>query len=263
MTEVTAYLSPNGHSLTRGEGPATRLLVATVEGVATVRRKTLDAPWSVTGRSLTDCHVGCLAHEPGSGRLFAGAHHNGGLWVSDDGEGTDWRRLTNGIDRSHIYALATRRVGDRATIFAGTSPAALYRSDDLGETWTDVTSIRDVPGTEKWTFPPPPHIPHVKGIVAHPYEPDTLYVLVEQGALLKSVDDGKTWIELAGYARPDDVTYRDVHRLVINPSNPEVFFLATGEGMYRSGDAGEDVGSPHPAERPNGVSGFPIFRSER
>ena len=38
MTETTTYLSPNGQDTTRGDGPATRLVVATVEGVATLGR---------------------------------------------------------------------------------------------------------------------------------------------------------------------------------------------------------------------------------
>jgi len=156
MTETTTYLSPNGQDMTWGDGPATRILVATVEGVATLSRETPDAAWRLTDRSLTHCHVGSMVFEPVSGKLFAGAHLDGGLWVSDDGEGVSWRQLTNGIDRPHIYSLATRQIGDKVTIFAGTQPAALYRSDDFGETWTELTGLRDIPGTEKWTFPPPP-----------------------------------------------------------------------------------------------------------
>lgn len=238
MTETTTYLSPNGLATTRGGGPATRILVGTLEGVATLRRDGPGASWALADRSLADRHVGSLVVEPVSGKLFAGAHADGGLWVSDDGEGANWRPLANGLDRPHIYSLAARRAGGRTTLFLGTSPAALYRSDDLGESWAEVTSIRDVPDTDKWTFPPPPHIPHVKTIVFHPSEPETLYVLVEQGALLKSVDDGRNWIELSSYSQPDEVAYRDVHRLLIDPADPERFFLATGEGLYRSHDGG-------------------------
>ncbi len=34
MTETTTYLSPNGQDTRRGDGPATRILVATVEGAS-------------------------------------------------------------------------------------------------------------------------------------------------------------------------------------------------------------------------------------
>ena len=115
----------------------------------------------------------------------------------------------------------------------------LYRSDDLGESWIEITSILDVAGTDKWTFPPPPHIPHVKQTVFHPTEPETLYVLVEQGAFLKSLDDGRTWTELTGYSDPADEVYHDTHRLVIRPDAPDIFYLVTGCGFYRSADGGE------------------------
>jgi photosystem II stability/assembly factor-like uncharacterized protein len=235
---VTTYLSPNGQDTTRGDGPATRILIATVEGVATLSRETPDAPWRLTGRSLEHRHVGSMVYEPVSGKLFAGAHSDGGLWVSDDGEGRSWRELTHGLDRRHIYSLATRRMGDKVTIFAGTQPAALYRSDDFGETWRELDNLRKVPGTEKWTFPPPPHIAHVKSTIFHPEDPTTIFALVEQGALLKSADDGETWSELDSYSDPNDTVYRDTHRMLIGKDSPNVFYLATGEGIYRSDDGG-------------------------
>ncbi len=236
--DVTAYLSPNGQDMSFGDGPATRLMVGTLEGVAALGRDRPEAPWKLVGRSLTDRHVGSLVYEPLSGKLFAGAHADGGLWVSDDGEGADWRPLTEGLDRPHVYSLAVRHTGDRVTLFLGTSPAALYRSDDLGESWTELRNIRDVPDTDKWTFPPPPHIPHVKNIVFHPDQQATIFVLVEQGALLRSTDDGASWTDLSSYSDPDELAYRDVHRLRINPDNTRNFYLATGEGLYRSDDAG-------------------------
>jgi len=75
--------------------------------------------------------------------------------------------------------------------------------------------------------------------VCHPTDPDTLYVLVEQGAFLKSTDDGRSWTDLTGYSRPDDASYRDLHRLVIKPSDPNKLVVVTGVGIYRSNDSGE------------------------
>jgi photosystem II stability/assembly factor-like uncharacterized protein len=238
MTE-TAYLSPNGQALTAGNGTVTRILVATLKGIAVLERETRGRHWTVTDRLLEDRHIGAIVKEPVSGKLFAGCHHAGGVYVSDDGEGAGWWQINKGLDREHVYTLAVRNAGGRTTLFAGTSPAGLYRSDDLGESWTEIASIYDVADTDKWTFPPPPHIPHVKTVTFHPTEPETLFVLVEQGAFLKSTDDGRTWTDLTAYSKPEDVAYRDMHRMLIDPADPDRFFLATGEGLYRSTDGGK------------------------
>ena len=54
MAEITAYLSPNGENFSVAEGPATCLKVATVGGVATLRRKSPDAPWTHEGTTLAE-----------------------------------------------------------------------------------------------------------------------------------------------------------------------------------------------------------------
>ena len=238
MTE-TALLSPNGQQATTGTGPATRLFVATVKGLVRLDRKAPDAPWAVTGQALDGKHVSSLMIEPRSGKLFAGTHEDG-VWVSDDGAGTQWRHASKGIVNRNVYSLASRQDGDTVAIFAGAEPASLYRSDDLGETWHDLAALRSVPDTEKWNFPPPPHIAHVKSIAIHPTRPTTLFACVEQGALLTSTDDGARWVELDDYSKPDDPTYRDMHRIVLHPKHPAIAYLTTGVGTYRSDNGGRN-----------------------
>jgi len=237
MTE-TVLLSPNGQQNSIGAGPATRLFVATIKGVVRLDRRTPDAPWAVTNEALAGKHVSALLHEPSSGKLFAGAHGEDGVWVSDDGTGASWRLVSNGIDHLNIYSLASRRRGNDVAIFAGAEPASLYRSDDLGETWRELATLHAVPGTDKWHFPPPPHIAHVKSITLHPTRPEQLFTCVEQGALLTSEDDGKSWRELDDYSRPEDPTYRDTHKIELHPKFPNIAYLTTGVGTYRSDDGG-------------------------
>ena len=45
--------------------------------------------------------------------------------------------------------------------------------------------------------------------------------------------------ETVRYAEADDIAYHDGHRLVISTNDPRLFYLATGEGLYRSGDGGQ------------------------
>ncbi len=63
-------------------------------------------------------------------------------------------------------------------------------------------------------------------------------MLVEQGAFLKSTDDGKTWTDLTAYSKPEDVAYRDMHRMLIDPTEPDRFSRYR-RGLYRSTDGGK------------------------
>lgn len=245
MTDNITYLSPNGQNVTFGTGTVTRMLIGTVEGVVTLDRKLRGKPWVETARGLDGLHIAALLFEPISGKLFAGCHGDGGLWISDDGAGEEWRRSENGLGHAHIYSLAARNIAGKVTLFAGTSPAALYRSADLGENWTKISSLNAVPGSDKWTFIPPPHHPHVKNIVFHPTDPETFFVLVEQGALLKTTDDGASWTELNSYASGSDTLWHEVHRLMIHPHVPDLMYLATGEGLFRTRDGGETFANVH------------------
>jgi photosystem II stability/assembly factor-like uncharacterized protein len=230
-------LSCNGKTTTAGDEPATVLLVATIAGVHRFEREAPGARWSLRERTLEDLHVSSLLWEPSAGLLLAGAHGDGGLWASLD-RGCSWEPRVQGLHSRHVYTLAAQRRGDDTVLFAGTEPPALYRSDDLGLSWHELAALQDVPGTEEWTFPPPPHIAHVKNVSFHASEPETLYVCIEQGALLKSVDDGRSWFEESGYDSSADMFRHDNHRVVIEASDPTRLFMCGGEGLYHSADAG-------------------------
>lgn len=235
---MVVCLSPNGRVESRSHGPADEVLVGTIRGLYVLSRD--GGGWSAEARSLPDRHISSLLHEPKSDLLFAGFHgrgDDGGLFCSADG-GRTWEPRMTGLASGHVYTLAAEQREGRTILYAGTEPPALYRSLDLGQSWEDLPNLREVPGTEKWIFPPPPHIAHVKNVAFHPDRPGVLYALVEQGALLRSDDDGQTWKELDGYASPDDSFYRDVHRLAIAAGDPERLHLATGDGLYFSADAG-------------------------
>jgi photosystem II stability/assembly factor-like uncharacterized protein len=212
-------------------------LVATIDGIRVFEREGRRARWSQRPAMLEGLHISALSWDVRSGLLLAGAHGEGGLWASVD-RGETWQPRMTGLRSRHIYTLAVQHRGEHTVLFAGTEPPALYRSDDLGASWRELPALTAVPDTDLWTFPPPPHIAHVKNIGFHPAEPETLYVCIEQGALLKSVDDGRSWIEESGYASEQDQFYHDNHRVLIKPSDPQALFMCGGEGLYYSADAG-------------------------
>jgi photosystem II stability/assembly factor-like uncharacterized protein len=204
------------------------VLVGTIEGVVRLERDPTGSGWHVAGRTLTDKHIHALLVEPASGTLFAGANH-GSIFASSDG-GETWERRDQGLTEHNVYSLACIRRADGVRLLAGTEPAHLFSSDDLGRHWAELPAFRSV-DTSKWSFPAPPHVAHTKHINVHPDDPDTLFIGVEQGGLLKSTDAGRTFRMIPGM---DD----DVHRTVIHPLNPDRMYITTGIGMYVTSDGG-------------------------
>jgi photosystem II stability/assembly factor-like uncharacterized protein len=250
---VTVSVSPNGKNSYATGAADNTALVATLDGIVELARS--GGAWRESRRMLAGKHVGSIMVEPTSGAIFAGAH-KGGLWASVDG-GTSWQARGEGIELDDIYALNCVAADGEVRLYAGTEPAHLYVSTNLGMRWTELPSLRDAPSLDSWTFPAPPHVGHVKTIAFDPRDANTIYVGVEVGGAFKTTDGGKTWRELndAGF-------YVDVHRLMVSPARPDHVYMATGRGLYHSTDAGESwsrlslpgtiEGNEH--ERQNGIS---------
>lgn len=127
--------------------------------------------------------------------------------------------------------MSAVRAADGVRLYAGTEPAHLFVSRDSGETWEELPSLRAVPSVEKWMFPGPPHVAHVKHITFDPRTADTIDASVEVGAGLKSTDGGKSWTQMSGF-------FEDVHRMVLTASRLDDVFMGNGIGIYHSADAG-------------------------
>lgn len=256
-TIMIVCLSPNGVSRSSSEAAVEDLIVGTAGGVHGFHR---DGSGSLQHAfsALEDVHVGALAYEPESGLVFAAAYDDG-LYVSDDG-GRTFRLSMNGIsnDESYlsVFSLAVQPRPEGVAIYAGVEPAGLFRSFDLGKSWRELPGIKSVPSAATWTFPGPPHRAHVKCIGFSPDNPSTLYIAIEQGSFLKSVDDGATWREMHSYDTAEDPSNHDSHRVVVDAADPRRVFLTAGDGVFTSTDGGESW--THRTRRGSRV-GYPDF----
>lgn len=146
------------------------------------------------------------------------------------GEAGEWSCVSARAVDEEVWAFAADpRLPDR--LYLGVAPALLYRSDDGGASWTACDSVRQIPGYERWTFPPPPHIPHVRSIAPDPAVTGGLYIGVEEGGVFRSPDGGRTWLSL------NEGLYWDVH--TVTPTAGERLYATTGGGFYRSDDRGD------------------------
>jgi photosystem II stability/assembly factor-like uncharacterized protein len=229
---ATVALSPNGVDEFHLDTRPDTVLAATMDGVVELRLA--GGAWTTAERSLAGRHASCLAIDRQSGTAFAGTHGDG---FYRRAAGGDWVRAGDGLSEPNIFSLAAIATGELPVLYAGTEPAHLFCSTDGGSRWHELEALRRVPGCEAWNFPAPPHIAHVKHIDVDPRAPHTIYVSIEQGALLRSVDSGATFEEL----HFQDDTYvlnKDVHRVVFNPHNPAEFYVPGGDGITYSSDAG-------------------------
>jgi photosystem II stability/assembly factor-like uncharacterized protein len=233
-------LSHGGTNVYSAPGRSRELWVATQDGLVLFERGD-NGKWRESRRSLRGNHISSIIFEPNSGTMFAGAFF-GTIHASADG-GKTWERRDNGMAIHDVYSLASTVVDGKIRVYAGTQPAHLFISEDLGLHWSEIPSLRNVPSAAQWSFPAPPHIAHTKFITFDPHNPKTIYACIEQGAFLKSTDEGKSWAELntVGFYKDKDRPvehFYDVHRCLIDPRDPNKIYVTGGAGLYVTNSGG-------------------------
>src|SRR5262245_12843961 len=227
-------LSHGGSNVYSSKERSRQLWVATQDGLVLFERDG-EGPWREAQRALRGQHISAIIFEPTSNTMFAGAFF-GSVHASADG-GKTWERRDNGIAFHDVYSMASHVVDGKVRVYAGTQPAHLFVSEDLGNHWNEIPSLRSVPTVGQWTFPAAPHVAHTKFITFDPKDSKTIYACIEQGAFLKSTDDGASWTELntvgllSDKNRPVEHFY-DVHRCLIDPRDPKNIYVTGGAGLY-------------------------------
>jgi photosystem II stability/assembly factor-like uncharacterized protein len=123
-------------------------------------------------------------------------------------------------------------------VYAGTEPSAVFRSDTGGDSWVDLAGLRALPSADTWSFPPRPHMNHVRWIEADVRVADRVFVAIEAGALVRTFDGGRTWRD-----RVSGGPY-DTHTAMTHPLAPGRIYSAAGDGYFESDDAGDSWRSP-------------------
>jgi photosystem II stability/assembly factor-like uncharacterized protein len=176
----------------------------------------------------------CLTADPlVPERAWCGTHQNG-LFRTDDG-GTSWRSV--GLAGRLIMAV-TASPADRDAVWVGTEPSEVWRSRDAGSTWEQTSVLETLSSSSEWSFPPRPDTHHVRWIACHPLEPDRLWIAIEAGALVSTIDGGRTWSDRVPGGP------RDAHELAIHRGAPSTLRVAGGDGYFESDDAGATWRSP-------------------
>jgi photosystem II stability/assembly factor-like uncharacterized protein len=125
-----------------------------------------------------------------------------------------------------------------AAVTAATGPTATVEAQ--GPSATDSAVFSEL----RWRNIGPHRASRTKALDGVPTQPHTFYIGVVNGGVWKTTDAGRTWMPIF-----DDQPTGSIGALAVAPSNPNVIFvgtgeaqqrpdLATGDGMYKSTDAG-------------------------
>ena len=195
---------------------------------------------------MTYAAVNSAVHGP----LVARSSNGGHTW-SHSGNG-----LSYGDGGPELTAVWAVKAGARpGEVYAGANPAGLFRSDDGGDTWTEVPALREHPTNEHWYPGAAGLILHT--IVPHPTDPGTMWCGISAAGVYKTEDAGASWRpQNVGIPAPWDspevpVAGQCCHKIRLAAGSSTRLYQQNHMGQFRSDDGGdtwESIQSAMPSE---------------
>ncbi len=190
----------------------------------------------------------------GRRRVLAGTEssHWGSVVRCSDDLGRTWSdpaegnvRFPDGTGAALTRVWQLQPAGDERpdTVYAGVEPAALFRSDDAGETFELVRGLWDHPHRSQWQ-------PGGGGLCLHTVvpdwaDPDRIWVAVSSGGVYRSDDGGASWqarnrgVRVEFMPDPNPEFGQCVHKVAQAAGRPDTLYMQNHGGLYRSDDGAE------------------------
>ncbi|HEX4743840.1 MAG TPA: exo-alpha-sialidase [Candidatus Limnocylindria bacterium] len=253
------------------------VLVGTKKGLFVLRSGAARSRWRVEGPHFAGQPVTHASFDPRDGAsIYAAVNATWGgprIEVSRD-LGKTWKTAANpafpkgtvgaaaggGADGElsfkETWHIEPGHASTPDIVWAGTAPAAIFRSDDRGMTWTLVPGLSGHPSRKTWN-PGGAGTINLHSIAVDAADPKKLAVGISAGGVYETRDGGKTWaprntgLTTETYA-PGVVmeSGQCVHHLVAHPTAPNVRFMQAHEGIWwwneaqSRWDSGGDTGRP-------------------
>jgi photosystem II stability/assembly factor-like uncharacterized protein len=133
---------------------------------------------------------------------------------------------------------------DPDTVYAGVEDAAIFRSTDGGQNWSELPGLRGHGTGPKWQ-------PGAGGMCLHtiildPSDPQRIYIAISAAGAFRTDDGGKSWKPINQGLRsqyiPDPTAEvgHCVHHIAMHPKRPGVLFMQKHWDVMRSDDAGDN-----------------------
>ena len=145
-----------------------------------------------------------------------------------------------------IWTLEPASFDEPGTLWAGTIPGGLFRSDDGGESWTLNRSLWDRPERREWMGGGYDHA-GIHSVLVDPRDSRHVTVGVSTGGVWQTADGGASWRLTAqgmeaDYMPPErrgEPNVQDPHRVVQCKASPDVLWAQHHCAIFRSTDGGE------------------------
>ncbi len=187
-------------------------------------------------------------------RVLVGTH-KGAFVLTSDGKRKDWKVSGPHFAGWEIYHI-NGSAADPNRLYASQSSGwfgqIIQRSDDGGQTWEPVGNqfaYDGVPGTHQWYdgTQHPWEFKRVWHFEPSLTDPETVLAGVEDAALFRSTDGGRTWHELAGLRGHESGPKWQpgaggmcLHTILQDPANPGRIYIAiSAAGAFRTDDGGQ------------------------
>ena len=258
-----------------------RVLVGTRKGAFILMSDAKRKEWKVSGPHFAGWEIYHMNGSPADpDRLYASQSSGwfGQVVQRTNDGGETWEPVGNqftynGVPGTHLWYDGTQHpwefkrvwrfepsLTDPDTVYAGVEDAALFRSTDGGQTWSELSALRETKG-HLWQ-------PGAGGMCLHtilldPANPNRIFTAISAAGAFRSDDAGVTWMPInQGLKSPFELPDSDaevghcVHNIAMHPSRPNVLFMQKHWDVMRSDDAGgswREVSGNLPSD-----FGFPI-----
>lgn len=142
----------------------------------------------------------------------------------------------------HTFWLTPAHANEPGVWYAGTSPQGLFRSEDGGLSWNEISGLNDDPQYRAWFGTGQdgtPNGPKLHSVIVDPRDPRHLYCAMSSGGVHESRDGGAHWaplvdgMEVVEGFDPKTITFHDPHCVRMCPSNPDRLYQQNHCGIYR------------------------------